>query len=439
MRSVLRGFVLLIVLLPNFWVKSKAQAPPKKLDPIEVEHARGMLRDARDEVKKNYYDPTFHGIDLDARYREYDEGLQHSHSLSELLQTVAAFLSGFNDSHLFFLPPPRTSHFDAGYRMEMVGDKCLVTRTRPKSDASTKLHPGDQILQFNQYAVTREDLHNIQFYFHVLTPYPQETLIVRSPDGTTRKVTIQSMMKLDKSMLDLTEGNDIFDILNQEDASDQLNRDRVANLDGVTVWKMAEFGFDNLLLDGVLEGARTRPYLIVDLRGNPGGYTDSLQYLVGRVFDHDVKISDRVTRKPDKPQFAKHASKPYTGKLIVLIDSGSASSSELFARVIQLEHRGIVIGDRSAGAVMEARQLTDNQGGDTKIFYGFSVTRANLLMADGKSLEGVGVTPDEALLPTDEDLLAGRDPVLARALEIAGLKVDPVAAGKLFPYEWAPF
>jgi C-terminal processing protease CtpA/Prc len=88
---------------------------------------------------------------------------------------------------------------------------------------------------------------------------------------------------------------------------------------------------------------------------------------------------------------------------------------------------------------MEARQLTDNQGGDTKIFYGFSVTRANLLMADGKSLEGVGVTPDEALLPTDEDLLAGRDPVLARALEIAGLKVDPVAAGKLFPYEWAPF
>ncbi len=41
---------------------------PKKLDSIEIQRAHFMLKQAHDELKKNYYDPAYHGVDLDATY-----------------------------------------------------------------------------------------------------------------------------------------------------------------------------------------------------------------------------------------------------------------------------------------------------------------------------------------------------------------------------------
>jgi C-terminal processing protease CtpA/Prc len=57
-------------------------------------------------------------------------------------------------------------------------------------------------------------------------------------------------------------------------------------------------------------------------------------------------------------------------------------------------------------------------------------------MGDGKSLEHTGVTPDELLLPSGADLAAKRDPVLSRAAELAGMKIDPEKAGAMFLIEW---
>jgi carboxyl-terminal processing protease len=126
----------------------------------------------------------------------------------------------------------------------------------------------------------------------------------------------------------------------------------------------------------------------------------------------------------------------FSGKLTVLVDRDSASASELFARVIQLEHRGQVVGDRTAGAVMEAREFLESVGTDYVTNYGLSITSANLVMTDGKSLENTGVTPDQMLIPRASDLAEGSDPVLANVAERAGLKISPAEAGKLFPYEW---
>jgi C-terminal processing protease CtpA/Prc len=173
----------------------------------------------------------------------------------------------------------------------------------------------------------------------------------------------------------------------------------------------------------------------VDLRGNPGGAVECLQFLLGGVFDHEVKIADKIMRSKTTPMVTRSHHDLFTGKLIVLVDSGSSSGAELFARVVQIEKRGTVIGDRSSGLVMESRPYPRSIG-LPPLYYAESITDADLIMADGKSLEHTGVTPDETVLPSAEDLAAGRDPVLARAAELAGGKLTPEDASKLFPYEW---
>ena len=128
------------------------------------------------------------------------------------------------------------------------------------------------------------------------------------------------------------------------------------------------------------------------------------------------------------------ASLAFRGQVVVLVNATSASASEVTARVVQLERRGAVIGDRTAGAVMLARQRGYTQGHRYRfLFYGLSITEADLVMSDGQSLEKVGVVPDEQVLPTAEDMAAGRDPVLALAAQRLGVTIDAAAAGSSSP------
>lgn len=182
--------------------------------------------------------------------------------------------------------------------------------------------------------------------------------------------------------------------------------------------------------------ARKHKALILDLRSNPGGALDSLKYLLGVLFENDITIGERVRREDRKPMIAKSHHNPFVGKMAVLVDSSSASASELFARVVQIEKRGLVIGDHSSGSVMESERYRYETGLGVVAVFGASITDADLIMTDGKSLEHAGVTPDETVLPSAEDMASERDPVIARAAETLGFKVTPEEAGKFFPYEW---
>jgi carboxyl-terminal processing protease len=182
----------------------------------------------------------------------------------------------------------------------------------------------------------------------------------------------------------------------------------------------------------VVEQARQAKAMVLDLRDNPGGDVEALRELVSRLFDRNVRVGTEVTRKAERPLEARGRKDAFTAPLAVLVDSRSASASEVAARVVQVEKRGTVIGDRTAGAVMLSRIFPHQLGMDVITVYATSITVADLRMSDGGTLERVGVTPDEIVLPTGADLAAGRDPALARAITRLGGTITPEAAGKLF-------
>jgi carboxyl-terminal processing protease len=276
----------------------------------------------------------------------------------------------------------------------------------------------------------------MDYYYNTLSPRPGMRVVVQSPGAEPRQLDIAARVKQEKAVINVLA--ELNYLIREAENDERVNRHRLQKFVGMVIWKMPAFDLSPEQIDKVMnDEVKGRGALILDLRGNGGGYVATLERLVGHFFDRDVKIADLKGRKEMKPMFAKKRDgKPFDGKLVVLIDSNSASASEVFARLVQLEKRGIVIGDQSSGMVMQSKYHSQEMGADNLILYGVNITDADVIMSDGKSVEHVGVTPDELLLPTAADLAAGRDPILARAAELVGLKLDPEKAGAIFPVEW---
>ena len=153
---------------------------------------------------------------------------------------------------------------------------------------------------------------------------------------------------------------------------------------------------------------------------------------MSRTFDREVLVAEEKLRDRQIKVVAKPSRSAFAGRLIVLVDSRSASAAEMFARISQIEKRGIVIGDRTAGAVMTSRIFPHQAGIGALAFYAASVTVGDVRMSDGASLEKIGVEPNEIVLPTPSDLARSRDPVLAHAVELAGGSMSAADAGRLF-------
>jgi len=409
---------------------------------FERERAVDMLEAIAGDVKKHYYDPKFHGLDWEARVKEAKERVEKSTSQNQALSHIAGALIDLNDSHTFFLPPARPFVLDYGLDFQMIGDQCFVTRVRPGSDAESKgIRPGDQVLSVGGFQPTRGNLWQMEYVLRTLRPQTTLRLDLRNPSGPERQVEAAAKYRELKRIKDLTTsggGSDIWDLFREQEESRHLHRARTQEFgDDLMILKFPSFAFNEAEVQEMIGRARKHKGLIIDLRDNGGGSVETLKYLVGGLFENDVKIADRVSRKDTKPLTEKyHPHNPFTGRLVVLVDSNSASASEILARVVQLEKRGEIVGDQSSGKVMESIRNTYSEGMGVTVFYGASITVADVIMSDGKSLENVGVKPEEMILPTGADLAAGRDPVLAHAAEMLGVKISPEDAGKLFPYEW---
>jgi C-terminal processing protease CtpA/Prc len=427
--------VSLAVLVALPIVVTRAQ---DKVEDKDRDRGKIMLGRIKDQIKKNYYDPQYHGMDLDTRFKTAEEKIKTATSVGQIFGIIAQVLIELDDSHTYFVPPSRAYRNEYGWTMQIIGDRCFVSSVDKGSDADTKgVKPGDEVLQAGGYKLDRSNLWKFLYLYNALRPQPFIPVVLRSPNSEPRQLDLLAKRTETKRVTDMTNYNEYLDMVRKAERDAQLGRDRFVSFgEELLIWKMNEFDLTDPQVDDAMGKVHKYKALILDLRGNGGGWVTTITRLISNLVDHDVKIGDSVSRKETKPLIAKtRADKAYKGKLMILVDSRSASASEVLSRTVQLEKRGMIIGDQTAGAVMTARHYSDEVGLDVVVFYSASITVSDLIMSDGKSLEHHGVTPDEVRLPGAEDLAAGRDPVLSYAASLAGVKLDPAEAGKFFPVE----
>lgn len=437
-QKLLTPTLVVFGFLTFIFFNTVTSAQPQKVETKDRERAQIMLRVIKDKLKDHYYDPTFRGMDLDARFNTASEKIKEAVSIGQIFGTIAQVLVELEDSHTVFIPPSRAYETEYGWTMQIVGDRCYVSSVDEGSDAEAKgVKPGDEVVEAGGYKIIRTNLWKVNYLYRILRPQPSIRVTLRSPKGEERKLELLAKQTPTKRVRDLTDYGEYMNLVRKAEREAEFGRDRFKSFgDQLLIWKMNEFDLEDSEIDDAMARAKKHKALILDLRGNSGGWITTIVRLVENLFDRDIKIADEKFRKETKPLLAKsRREKAFKGKLTILVDSRSASASEVLARTVQLEKRGTVIGDQTAGAVMAARRYNEQVGIDVVVFFTVGITVSDLIMSDGNSLEHRGITPDEVRLPTPEDLAGGRDVVMSYAASLDGITLDPVEAGKLFPLE----
>jgi len=189
-----------------------SQAQPQ-LSNFDRSRAQTILQVVANEIKKHYYDPKFHGVDWDAKVAEARQKIEKATSFNMAMSHIAAALDTLNDSHTFLLPPQHSYHHDYEWQYQIVGNRCFVTRVRPKTGAEAKgVKAGDEILTINGYDVNREDFWKVQYVFSVLRPQAELRMGLQDPSGAQRHLDVMARIREGKKVMDLTGANGASDI-----------------------------------------------------------------------------------------------------------------------------------------------------------------------------------------------------------------------------------
>jgi len=136
---------------------------------------------------------------------------------------------------------------------------------------------------------------------------------------------------------------------------------------------------------------RSTPGIVLDLRGNPGGLEVMAMGIAGWFVGDEGKILGTMTGRTSQREFEINPRpEPYTGKLAILIDGGSGSTSEILAQGLKDLGRARLFGARTMGEALPS-QVIPLPDGDR-----FQYPEANYTSFKGRMLEGNGVEPDVA-------------------------------------------
>jgi hypothetical protein len=122
-------------LLPLFPILASASPLPAQITSFERQRAHIILDVVRDDIRKNYFDSTYGGVNLAAVFDTAGARLDRATALSQLIGAIAQATLEFNDSHTGFVPPGLVYRADYGWRLRFIGDTCRVLRVKEGSDA----------------------------------------------------------------------------------------------------------------------------------------------------------------------------------------------------------------------------------------------------------------------------------------------------------------
>ena len=157
-------------------------------------------------------------------------------------------------------------------------------------------------------------------------------------------------------------------------------------------------------------------YLIVDLRGNPGGYFDTATSIASYLLPNDKVIATTVFGSGNE-SVSKASGENMDIPVVFIVDGNSASASEVLSGAIKGNDRGKIVGEKTFGKGLVQRPFGFKDG------TGINITIASYRIPTGENIHGVGITPDfEVKLPEEyvgkSDIPFKKDTQLQKAIEV---------------------
>ncbi|MCX6789950.1 MAG: S41 family peptidase [Candidatus Kaiserbacteria bacterium] len=318
-----------------------------------------------------------------------------------LLGAISGLANSYGDPYTVFFPPKEAKAFSesisgsfAGVGMEIGIKDSILTVIAPLKGTPAEaagIKTGDQIATIN--GKSTEGLST-----------EKAVSEIRGPKGTTVEFVIVRAGK----PLTIKVVRDTIQVPETDDGIDTAS--------GVYHIALYQFTsnsadlFDQAFNRFKASGSKN---LVIDMRGNPGGYLEAAVDMASHFIPKGAKI---VTEDfGGKETNNVHTSLGYEDlpkgtKVVVLVDAGSASASEIFAGALQDNEVATIIGTKSFGKG-SVQTLIDLAGGSLK------VTVARWITPAGHWIMGNGVTPDITVPFTQADATAKKDPQMLRAID----------------------
>jgi carboxyl-terminal processing protease len=316
---------------------------------------------------------------------------------------IQGMTSSLGDPYTVFMPPEENKDFSEnisgnfeGVGMEVgIKDGALSVIAPLKGSPAEKagLKAGDKIITID--GKTAIDLST-----------DKAVKLIRGPKGTIVKITVLRI-GIDKP-IDFEITRAVIDIPTVET---EIKGD-VFVISLYNFYAQSQTKFNKALEDFVKSG---KTKLILDLRGNPGGYLNAAVDMASWFLPQGKPIvreefsdgqAESVFRSLGYNIFKDNL------KMIILVDGGSASASEILAGALQEHGVAKLVGTKTfgKGSVQEVLRVTS----DTSL----KITIAKWLTPNGRSISDGGLTPDYEVKITEDDVKAEKDPQMVRALEL---------------------